>query len=112
MLTTPFGTPASTSRSATANASSGVSGAGFNTIVQPVTSAGPSFDIVVNWGTFHGTIAPTTPTGSRRTTTSDPRDPGRVSSHGYSAPTRRNVSSIMSGAGVCASCENPIGEPI
>src|SRR5207248_5710213 len=82
MLTTPSGTPASTSMSAITNASSGDSGAGFSTIVHPVTRAGASFDIVVNCGTFHGTIAPTTPTGSRRTMTGAPSEPSRVSSHG------------------------------
>ena len=50
-------------------ASSGVSGEGLSTIVQPESSAGASFDIVTNCGTFHGTMAPTTPTGSRRTMT-------------------------------------------
>ena len=57
--------PASSSSSAIRNASSGVSGAGFITIEQPASSAGASFDIVTNCGTFHGTIAATTPTGSR-----------------------------------------------
>jgi hypothetical protein len=61
--------------SAMRNASSGVSGDGLMTIVQPAINAGASFDIVTNCGTFHGTIAPTTPTGSRRTTTSLPRTP-------------------------------------
>ena len=44
----------------------GVSGAGFSTIVQPDASAGPIFAMFRYTGTFHGVIAPTTPTGSRR----------------------------------------------
>ena len=39
--------------------------------------------MVTNSGTFHGTIAPTTPTGSRRTSVG-PRMPGRRSSKAYS----------------------------
>ena len=42
----------------------GVFGAGFNTRVLPVASAWPSFWMVTSNGKFHGTIAPTTPTGS------------------------------------------------
>ncbi len=36
---------------------------------------------------FHGTIAATTPTGSRRMCRSDPKKPGRVSCHGYFSAT-------------------------
>ncbi len=46
----------------------GVFGAGFSTTVLPVASAWPSFWMVTSNGKFHGTIAPTTPTGSRHTT--------------------------------------------
>ena len=42
----------------------GVSGAGLSTTVLPVASAWPSLLIVTSNGKFHGTIAPTTPTGS------------------------------------------------
>src|SRR5258705_1233812 len=69
----------------------GVFGAGFNTIVLPVASACPIFWIDTSNGEFHGTIAPTTPTGSRQTvrvvftpvreTTASPSDV----SHGYSS---------------------------
>ena len=68
-LTTPFGMPASSSSSAMSMASSGVSGDGLMTIVEPDSSAGASFDMVTNCGTFHGTMAPTTPTPSERTMT-------------------------------------------
>ena len=45
----------------------GVLGAGFSTTVLPVPSAWPSLLRVTSNGKFHGTIAPTTPTGSRQT---------------------------------------------
>src|ERR1700735_1210340 len=41
----------------------GVFGAGLSTTVLPVPSACPSLLIVTSNGKFHGTIAPTTPTG-------------------------------------------------
>src|SRR5438552_16800626 len=85
--TTPVGTPASVSISAISIVSSGVSGDGFRTIVHPATKAGASFDIAVNCGTFHGAIAPTTPTGSRRTMTLPPKTPVRLSSHYEADPT-------------------------
>ena len=49
--------------------------------MQPASSAGTSLLIAMNSGTFHGMIAATTPTGSRRTTLW-PNRPLRVSSHG------------------------------
>jgi hypothetical protein len=39
--------------------------AGFTIIVQPHASAGAIFHMPIISGKFHGTIAPTTPTGSR-----------------------------------------------
>ena len=111
-LTTPFGTPASSSSSAIKKASSGVSGAGLMTMQLPESSAGASFDIVTNCGTFHGTMAPTTPTGSRRTMISPPMEPGRFSSQWKSAATPRKLVSMIHGAGDWARFENEIGEPI
>ena len=64
---TPSGSPASANTSAKAFALSGVSAAGLSTTVQPASSAGPSLLIAKNSGTFHATIAPTTPSGSRWT---------------------------------------------
>ena len=64
---TPSGKPASANTSAKAFALSGVSAAGLSTTVQPASSAGPSLLIAKNSGTFHATIAPTTPSGSRWT---------------------------------------------
>ena len=112
MLTTPLGTPASVSSSARRYPSSGVSGAGFTTIVQPASRAGTSLDMIVNCGTFHGGIAATTPTGSRRTTTGEPSTPARSSSHGNSRAMPRNASICIHGAGDCARLANDVGEPI
>ena len=64
---TPSGRPASANTSAKAFALSGVSAAGLSTTVQPASSAGPSLLTARNSGTFHATIAPTTPIGSRWT---------------------------------------------
>ena len=111
-LTTPFGMPASSSSSAMSRASSGVSGEGLMTIVEPESSAGASFDIVTNCGTFHGTIAPTTPTPSERTITGVPSMPVRSSSHGYCCASVMKLLSIIHGAGDWASCEKVIGDPI
>ena len=62
---TPSGRPASANTSAKAFVVSGVSAAGLSTTVQPASSAGPSLLTARNSGTFHATIAPTTPIGSR-----------------------------------------------
>src|SRR5258708_33426311 len=64
-LSTPGGSPASSAASAMRKASSTVSGAGLSTTVLPAASAGPSLRNEMAWGTFHGTIAATTPIGSR-----------------------------------------------
>ena len=44
----------------------GVSGAGLTISVLPVASACPTLCSVTSTGKFHGTMAPTTPTGSRQ----------------------------------------------
>src|ERR1035437_10004888 len=64
--TTPSGKPASAINSANNSALSGVCSAGYNATVQPVASAGPSFQAAISSGKFQGMICPTTPTGSRR----------------------------------------------
>ena len=64
-LTTPAGNPASMISSPSRSAVSGVCSAGLNTTVFPAASAGPSFQAAISSGKFHGTICPTTPTGSR-----------------------------------------------
>ena len=48
-----------------AKAVSGVSVAGFRMTVQPAASAGANFQLARLSGKFQGTMAPTTPTGSR-----------------------------------------------
>src|SRR5206468_4087190 len=65
-LNAPAGKPASSASSAKSRAVSGVSEAGFSTTVQPAASAGANFQLAMLSGKFHGTIAPTTPTGSRK----------------------------------------------
>ncbi|MNL73893.1 hypothetical protein D3C87_1994260 [compost metagenome] len=65
-LNTPSGYPASSTSSASFSAVSGVSSAGLSTTVQPVASAGPSFQQASSSGKFQATMAPTTPTASRR----------------------------------------------
>ena len=64
-LTTPAGIPASCAISASARAVSGVWLAGLMMTVLPQASAGATFHDVSSSGKFHGTIAATTPTGSR-----------------------------------------------
>ena len=67
MLTTPAGKPTSAISSAMRSVDSGVISDGFSTTVLPAASAGPIFQLVNISGKFHGTICPTTPTGSRST---------------------------------------------
>ena len=60
-----MGRPASRASSAKRSALSGVSSAGLSTTVLPAASAGASFHAAIVSGKFHGTIRPTTPSGSR-----------------------------------------------
>ena len=68
MLTTPGGISvcSATSRAMRA-ALNGVSGAGFTTQVLPIARTGPSLLSRISTGKFHGTMTPTTPTGSFQT---------------------------------------------
>ena len=50
-------------------------------MVQPAASAGAIFIIAAMTGKFHGVIAARTPTGSRRTSVSNPIGDGRRSSN-------------------------------
>lgn len=63
MLNTPLGTPAFSARAASASADSGVSLADLSTTVQPAASAGETFRVIIEFGKFHGVIAPQTPIG-------------------------------------------------
>ena len=69
--------------SAKRRAVSGVSSAGLSTTVLPAASAGPIFQEAMVSGKFHGTMSPTTPSGSR-TVNPSPPDTGMVS------PSRRS----------------------
>ena len=65
-LNAPAGSPASSKTRASSKAASGVSPAGLSTTVVPAASAGTTFTTTWCSGRFHGVIAATTPTGSRR----------------------------------------------
>ena len=62
---TPSGRPATTAIFSSSSALSGVSSAGFKTTVLAAASAGATFQEAITSGKFHGTIMPTTPSGSR-----------------------------------------------
>jgi hypothetical protein len=109
ILTTPGGITASWISSANRYASSGVSGAGFHTTVHPATSAGANLPDAVTCGPFHGVIAATTPTGSRRTVTG-PRIPSRRSSHAKPAPSWPKYRHPAAAAATCRGWD--IGAPI
>ena len=64
-MTTPVGHPRRGRELAKRSAVSGVSSAGFSTIVLPAASAGAIFHDAIASGKFHGVISPTTPIGSR-----------------------------------------------
>ncbi len=65
-LSTPGGRPISTAISPSASAVRGVWLAGFRMTVLPHASAGATFQAARSSGKFQGTIAATTPRGSRR----------------------------------------------
>ena len=62
-LTTPAGTPASSSTGISASMVSGVSDAGLSTTVQPAASAGPILRVAIAAGKFHGVTSTATPAG-------------------------------------------------
>ena len=64
-LRTPPGSPHSSSSWASAKADSGVSCAGFMTIVQPAAIAGPILRVPIAIGKFHGVMKKQGPTGWR-----------------------------------------------
>ena len=71
-MKTPSGRPASSASSARRIAVSGVSSAGLSTTVLPAASAGAKPQPAIGIGKFHGTITPTTPSGSWKVTSSPP----------------------------------------
>jgi hypothetical protein len=66
-LSTPGGRPTASAASEIRYPSPGASGEVLSTTVQPAISAGATFMLMRAIGVFHGTIAPTTPTGSLTT---------------------------------------------
>ena len=66
-LTTPFGTPASSSSPASASIVSGVSDAGLTMTGQPAASAGAILRAPIAAGKFHGVTSTATPAGACRT---------------------------------------------
>jgi hypothetical protein len=65
-LTTPGGKPAWSISSAKPRVEAGECSDGLITTVHPAARAGASFHVISSSGEFHGVIAATTPTGSRR----------------------------------------------
>ena len=63
-MNTPSGRPASRASPASRSAVSGVTSAGLSTTVLPAASAGANPHPAIGIGKFHGTITPTTPSGS------------------------------------------------
>ncbi len=64
-LTTPAGTPTSSSTRASASEVSGVSAAGLSTTVQPAARAGAIFRVAIASGKFQGVMNRQGPTGRR-----------------------------------------------
>jgi hypothetical protein len=71
-VNTPSASPASRPSSASRSAVSGVSSAGFSTTVLPAASAGANPQAAIGIGKFQGTMMPTTPSGSRKVTSTPP----------------------------------------
>ena len=66
-LTTPGGTPASSSSAVSASMVSGVSDAGLTITGQPAASAGAILRAPIAAGKFHGVTSTATPAGACRT---------------------------------------------
>ena len=64
-LSTPLGRPTSSRMSVRASIDSGVSCAGFTTIVHPAAMAGPILRVPMAMGKFHGVMSRQGPTGWR-----------------------------------------------
>ena len=86
-LNTPGGRPARCRMSAIAQALPGTRSAGLSTTALPKASAGAIFQAGIAMGKFQGVIRPTTPTGSRVTSTPTP---GRT--EGTTSPPTRSAS--------------------
>ena len=101
-LTTPGGTPASSSTLTKLTADSGVSDDGLNTTVLPQTSAGTIFHDGIAIGKFHGVIIAQTPSGWRTDIANLSR-----SSDGTVWPYMRRPSPAMKNVMSIASCTSP-----
>src|SRR3546814_12537261 len=66
MLSTPLGRPASIASSPKIAPIAGVSGAGLSPTVQPARRAATTLPTLMYSDTFHGVIAPTTPSARKR----------------------------------------------
>ena len=71
-VSTPSGSPAARASSPIRRAVSGVTSAGLATTVFPAARAGAMPQAKIGIGKFHGTIRPTTPSGSWKVTFSPP----------------------------------------
>ncbi len=71
-VNTPSGSPASRPSSAIRIAVSGVISAGLSTTVLPAARAGAKPQPAIGMGKFHGTMMPTTPSGSWNVTSTPP----------------------------------------
>ena len=71
-VNTPSGRPASRASSPSRIAVSGVSSAGLSSTVLPAASAGAKPQPAIGIGKFHGTITPTTPSGSLKVMSTPP----------------------------------------
>ena len=71
-VNTPSGRPASSASSPSRIAVSGVISAGFRTTVLPAASAGAKPQPAIGIGKFHGTMTPTTPSGSWKVRSTPP----------------------------------------
>ena len=93
---TPSGSPASVASSAIRKADKGVLVAGFSSTELPVANEGANFQAVVDRGKFHGTIAVTTPRGTRVTSAKQSEGVGAISSYTLSmaSPLQRIVRTV------------------
>ncbi len=71
-VSTPSGSPASTASSPIRMAVSGVISAGLSTTVFPAAMAGANPQPAMGIGKFHGTMMPTTPSGSWKVMSTPP----------------------------------------
>jgi hypothetical protein len=94
-LKTPFGIDVRERMSAIVQPQPGTSSAGLKTTQLPKASAGAIFHAGIAIGKFHGAIRPTTPIGSRNTSTPTPgRTDRRISPPGRSASPAKNLKII------------------